>query len=112
VKGARYIRVDFEPYEGLDTPDIEGSAFLDPESYQLRRIVISLTQPDKVASQMTALTVTSTFRELVAAIVVLDSAEAVTTLEPPTGGPVVRTERQKNVGVRFSRATPPGMATP
>lgn len=113
VKGTRYIRIDFEPFEGLDDPDIEGAAYLDPDSYQVRRIVMSLTQTEKVASQITALTVTSTFRELVPSILVLDSAEAETTLVPPMGGPpVVHVERQKNVDVHFVRATPPGVITP
>ncbi|MFL5560035.1 MAG: carboxypeptidase-like regulatory domain-containing protein [Gemmatimonadaceae bacterium] len=112
VKGKRYIRIDFEPFEGLDSPDIIGTAYLDPDSYQVRRIVMSLTQTEKVGSQITALTVTSTFRELVSSILVLDSAEAETTLVPPTGGPpVVRVERQKNVDVHFIRATPPGAIT-
>ena len=61
---------------------------------------------------LTALKVTSTFRELVPSIVILDTAEAVTTIERPTGGPVVRTERQKNVGVLFSRDAPPGTTLP
>ena len=112
VAGKQYIRVDFEPDVHLETPDIEGSVFLDPESYQIRRIEMSLTQPDMVGSRITALKVTSTFREIVSSIVMLDSAEGVTTLQPPSGGPVVRTERQKNVGVLFSRGVPPGAAIP
>lgn len=108
VSGRKYIRIDFEPDVRLATPDIEGSVFLDPDTYQVRQIVMSLTQPDLVAAQITALTVTSTFRELVPSIVILDTAEGVTTLEPQTGGPVVRTERQKNVDVLFSRGVPPG----
>jgi hypothetical protein len=112
VAGSQYIRVDFEPDIHLDTPDIEGSVFLDPDSYQVRRLVMSVTQPDLVASGITALKVTSTFRELVPSIVILDTAEGVTTIERATGGPVVRTERQKNVGVLFSRGAPPGTTLP
>jgi hypothetical protein len=108
VAGSKYIRVDFEPDIHLDTPDIEGSVFLDPESYQVRRLVMAVTQPDLVAPGITALKVTSTFRELMPSIVILDTAEGVTTVERATGGPVVRTERQKNVGVVFSRGAPPG----
>ena len=108
VSGRKYIRIDFKPDVHLDTPDIEGSVFLDPDTYQVHQIVMSVTQPDLVASQITALTVTSTFRELVPSIVILDAAEGVTTVEPMTGGPIVRTERQKNVDVLFSRGVPPG----
>lgn len=112
VAGKRYIRIDFEPDIRLDTPDIEGSAFLDPETYQVRRIVMSLTHADLVSTQIAAMKVTSTFREIVPSIMILDTADAVTTFEMPSGGPVVRTERQKNVAVQFSRGVPPGATPP
>jgi hypothetical protein len=108
IKRRPYIRVDFAPDRLIDTPDIEGSVYLDPDSYQISRLVMSLTHPEWLDAKINALQVTSSFREIVSSIAILDSAEGVTTFEVPRGSPVVRTERQKMVNVVFTRTVPPG----
>jgi hypothetical protein len=108
IKRRPYIRVDFAPDLLIDTPDIEGSVYLDPDSYQISRIVMSLTHPEWLDAKINELKVTSSFREIVSSIAILDSAEGVTTFEVPRGSPVVRTERQKTVNVVFTRTVPPG----
>lgn len=108
IKGKRYVRVDFTPDLKIVTPDLEGSVYLDPESYQVTRLVMELTHPEKADATINELKVTSSFREIVSSIVILDSAEGVTTFEVPRGNPVIRTERQKTVNIVFSRGTPPG----
>ena len=110
IKRRPYIRVDFAPDRLIDTPDIEGSVYLDPDRYQISRIVMSLTHPERLDAQINELTVTSSFREIVSSIAILDSAEGVTTFEMPRGSLMVRTERQKTVNVVFLRAVPPGAA--
>lgn len=110
IKRKPYIRVDFAPDLLIDTPDIEGSVYLDPESYQISRLVMSLTHPEWLDAKISALEVTSSFREIVSSIAILDSAEGVTSFEVPRGSPVVRTERQKTVNVVFTRTVPPGAA--
>lgn len=112
VGGKRYIRVNFETDVRLADPDIEGSAYLDPDGFQIRRLVMSLTHPERVDPDIIKLAVASMFREIVPSIVILDSAEGVTSFEQPTGGPVVRTERQKTVKVVFGRGTPPDAVLP
>jgi hypothetical protein len=112
VNGKRYIRVNFEADIRIDAPDIEGIAYLDPENYQVRRIVMSLTRPERLDRTITQMQVTSQFRELVASIVILDSAEGITTFEMPAGPPMLRTERQKAVKVVFVRRTPPDATLP
>ena len=110
--GRRYIRVNFDADERIDEPDITGSAYLDPDGYQIQRIVMSLTRTDRIGPNMVALQVTSSFRQIVPSIAILDSAEGVTSFEMPRGGTQVRTERQKTVKVVFVRATPPGASIP
>jgi hypothetical protein len=113
VDGKRYIRVDFEPFALLDEPDIMGAAYLDPEGFQVRRIVMLLTHAEQLDSRIISLEVTSSFREIVPSIVILDSADGVTSFEVPAdGSTAVRTERQKTVKVVFARDTPPGAALP
>lgn len=108
IRRKPYIRVDFAPDLLIDTPDIEGSVYLDPDSYQVSRIVMSLTHPERLDAKINELKVTSSFREIVSSIAILDSAEGVTTFEVPRGRPMVRAERQKMVNVVFTRAVPPG----
>ena len=110
IKRKRYVRVDFSPDVQIDTPDLEGSVYLDPDSYQIARLVMMLTHPEKLDAKISELKVTSSFREIVTSIAILDSAEGVTTFEVPRGNPMVRTERQKTVNVVFTRGTPPGAA--
>ena len=110
IKRRSYIRVDFAPDRLIDTPDIEGSVYLDPDSYQISRIVMSLTHPERLDRKISELKVTSSFREIVSSIAILDSVEGVTTFEVPRGRPMVRTERQKTVDVVFTRTAPPGAA--
>jgi len=110
IKRDRYVRVDFAPDVKIDAPDIEGSVYLDPDSYQVTRLVMMLTHPEKLDARINELKVTSSFREIVSSIVILDSAEGVTSFEVPRGNPAVHTERQKTVNVVFTRETPPGAA--
>jgi hypothetical protein len=112
VGGQRYIRVNFEANITIGEPDIEGIAYLDPDGFQVRRIVMSLTHPERLDPTMARMQVTSVFRELVPSIVILDSVEGVTSFEMPAGTPLVRTERQKTVNVVFTRGAPPGATPP
>lgn len=104
----QYVRVDFAPDVKIDTPDLEGSVYLDPDSYQVTRLVMQLTHPEKAGKWINEMKVTSSFREIVSAIVILDSAEGVTTFDVPRGRPLTRTERQKTVNIVFRRGAPPG----
>ena len=112
VNGKRYIRVDFEADTRINAPDIEGIAYLDPDDYQVRRIVMSLTRPERLDPTIRRMQVTSLFREIVPSIMILDSAQGVTSFEMPTGSPLVRTEKQRTVKVVFVRGTPPGATLP
>jgi hypothetical protein len=112
VNGTRYIRVDFEADVRITAPDIEGAAYLDPDGYQVRRIVMSLTRSRRLDPTIARMQVTSSFREIVPSIVMLDGAEGVTWFELPAGNSMVRTERQKTVKVVFVRSTPPGAKVP
>lgn len=107
--GRPLVRVDFRPTMDLDTPDIEGSVYLDPEhDYIVRRLVVSLTQAARVAQGLDALDVTTVYRETRPPIVVLDTVIAVRRGKAPNGRPVRRVERQTFVDFSFRRGvTPP-----
>lgn len=66
------IRVDFEPAASIHTPDLEGSVYLDEDSYIVRRAVFRLTEPGRVVPPISELSVTTTFREIVPLVPVFD----------------------------------------
>ena len=77
--GRPLVRVDFRPTIDIDAPDIEGSVFVDPgHDYVIRRLLISLTQPQRATYGVESLDVTTVYRETRPPIIVLDTVVAVT----------------------------------
>ena len=87
--GDRVLRVDFTPMSAIATPDVEGSIFLDAQRLIVRRAEFRLTKPDLLDPPVVSVTVTSTYRELMPLVPVLDQARTVQPLA--RRGPVVRT---------------------
>jgi hypothetical protein len=92
----RVLRLDFKPARAIASPDVEGSIFLDPARLIVRRAVFRLTKPGTLDPPVVAFSVTSTYRELIPLVPVLDTAIAVqpmphTTVLGPHLGEVTRT---------------------
>ena len=79
---ANVLRVDFKPAATIATPDVEGSVFLDAERFVVRQAVFRLTKPDAVKPPLVGVTVTSTYRELLPLVPVLDATRTVQPLLP------------------------------
>jgi hypothetical protein len=73
--GARAIRVDFRPARSIESPDVEGSIYLDAERFIVRRAVFRMTKPERADPPVLGLSATTTFRELVPLVPVFDSVE-------------------------------------
>jgi len=97
------IRVDFVPPERLREPDVQGSAWLDPSTYQLRRATVRLTNPSRADWRVRELTVAMTFREIVPSLVLLERMSAVTRTLRTLPGQRVRAEEQRLLAVHFLR---------
>jgi hypothetical protein len=65
VEGEALVRVDFRPARTIRAPDVEGSFYLDPTTYQIRRSAFRLTAVPRQVQGVTAVTVTTIFREVV-----------------------------------------------
>jgi hypothetical protein len=74
--GAQIIRVDFRPADTIKGPDVEGSIYLDAQRFVVRRAVFRMTKPQAADPPLIALSVTTTFRELVSLVPVFDSVES------------------------------------
>jgi hypothetical protein len=108
VDDSDFVRLDFHAASRIRGPDIDGSAYLDPATYQLRRATVRVTKPDEIGRNITELRVTTWYREIAPSIVILDGTRAVTTIDTRQGS-VDRTETQKTVGVKFYGRVPPGV---
>lgn len=114
LAGVPHVRVDFLPHEKIREPDITGFALLDRESYQIRRLTLTLTRPRQAARGIAGMSVTTVFREIAPPIVVVDTITAVTTFDPSARGPFrERTELQRLVDFHSrSRPAPVPAAEP
>ncbi len=109
--GPLLVRLDFRAAESLRDPDVDGSAWLDPDTYQLRHVRVSLTRLARAARGVREWTATTGFREVVANVAVPTSISAVTAYDARRyagrgRADVGRTEDQRLIGVEFLR-TPP-----
>jgi hypothetical protein len=104
VDSMNLVRVDFAADRRIKAPDVDGSIFLDPVSYQIRRSQITLTKvPYDLSGQITGHTVTTYFAEVVPGIPIIGAFKA-EVLELREGE--VRTELQRVTEVHFINGKP------
>jgi hypothetical protein len=98
------IQIDFTPDRRIKAPDVEGSIYLDPKNYQIRRAQITLTKvPYALSGEITGHTVTTFFTEVVPGIPIIGAFRA-EVMKLRVGE--VRTELQRVVEVHFINAKP------
>lgn len=114
INDRRLIRLDFKPSERLREADVSGSAWLDPDSYQVTRVFVRLTHIEKVADGVESWTASSTFRDILPNLSVTERMSATTSLIPASVSGVVvgRAERQDLLRVAFRGATPGSESVP
>ena len=104
LDGMSLVRVDFTPDARIREPDISGSIYLDPASYQIRRSDLVLTKvPYHLSGQMTGHTVTTFFTEVVPGVPIIGAFRAAV-MKLREGE--VRTELQQVVEVQFLGGKP------
>ncbi len=108
------VRFRFVPAQSIRTPDIEGEVDLDPDNYQVRRAVISLTRPGRAMQGLASDSSVITFTEVFPNVLMPGRIDGV--LRPFFQGGVSHqiaryTEVQRLVGVEFARPLP-GAPTP
>jgi hypothetical protein len=76
VDGSELIRIDMVAWARIKNPDVNGSIFLDPSTFQIRRSVLRLSRSPKV-SGLTGVEVTTLFQEALASIPIVAQISAV-----------------------------------
>jgi hypothetical protein len=104
IGGDTLLRIDFEPSMRIGTPDMSGSAYLDPITYELRYSVTRLTHPERSdLADVRALTSWARFRNIAPGVPLQDSLSSVTTYRY-SRRVTIRTQRA--LDIRFKHPPP------
>jgi Carboxypeptidase regulatory-like domain len=109
VDGDSLLRIDFTPTPVVHTPDVAGTIFLDPKSYQLRITDLSLVNLTRqLRGQMSGQSIRAHFQEVIPGVPVLNAvASVVFPKEDHNAGPQEpATEHHRILRVRFLRGKP------
>jgi len=102
LAGNTFIRLDFAPVATLRATDVEGAAYMDPTSYQIRYTTVRLTRPEREMPGVAAMVATIHFSEIAPGILLHDHVRSVETFAS-SHTPTERIEEQRLLGVHFLR---------
>ena len=71
LAGQHFRQVDFRAAEDIRDPDIDGTMYLDPETFVIRRSRIRLSRKSDATASFDSVSVETTFEELVAGVPVI-----------------------------------------
>ena len=110
VDGVELLRVDFNAAAKIKDPDVDGSMYLDPVTFQIRRSVLKLS---KIPSGLRGLAETEAvtlFGEVLPSIPVIADITSVNRFQADSKKPATAeasaNERQRLISVRFTKGMP------
>jgi hypothetical protein len=109
VDGVELLRVDFNPAAKIKEPDVDGSMYLDPTTFQIRRSVLHLSKIPPGVRGLTETEAVTRFGELFPSIPVIADIESVNRLQANTTKPTSEAsanERQRLISVHFTKGLP------
>jgi len=116
VEDSALIRIDVVAAEKLRQPDVDGSIFLDPETFQIRRTVMRMSRMPSSSEVrgMTGLEVTTVFQEVLPSVPIIHHVQSIQRFDPRTRGltHLAAHERQLLVGFAFLEGRPGGEKKP
>ena len=74
------VRIDFRAADRISSPDVNGSILLDTKSFQIRRAQLRLSQVPTALKKVTAVDVTTLFREVEPSVLVFSEVHGVSTM--------------------------------
>ena len=101
------IRIDVVAADRIKEPDVNGTIYLHPETFQVRRSILRLSRPHKDFRDMTDLDVTTTFEEIMPSISIISHVRSVQTMAPSARTDFEAAfEEQRLIGFQFLRKKP------
>jgi hypothetical protein len=108
VDGAELLRIDFTAAARIKDPDVNGSMYLDPATFQIRRSVIRLSRIPRAMPNLRETEATTWFTDALSSISMIAGISSVNRVNP-TRGPTATTsmfEEQRLIRVEFLRTMP------
>jgi len=102
------VRIDFRAADRIHAPDVNGSFWLDANSYQIRRAELSLSRMPAGSSKLAEVRVTTVFNEIQPGILAFSDVHAVRMFVPTRSAldPVRAVEDQVLLDFSWIRAVP------
>jgi hypothetical protein len=106
--GRDMLRIDFTAAERLREPDVNGSAWLDPDTFQIHVTIVTLTHLSRAARGVTGWEATTVFRAILPNLPVTEHVSVVTSGLAYLGPDAIvgRTEQQRLIAVTFLHGLP------
>jgi hypothetical protein len=107
VEGEPLLRIPFAAAERIRDPDVEGTIYVDPATFQVRRTVMRLTRISRALRPTEEFEVITDFREIMPSIPVIFRTESVERLDPNSDRKFDRAfETQTLAGYQFTKRKP------
>ena len=109
VDGTELLRVDFVAASRIKEPDVDGSMYLDPSTFQIRRSVLRLTKIPPGLSGLVEAEAVTTFGEILPSISVIADISSVNRFQANQNRPLsdaAAHERQRLLKVEFLKGMP------
>ncbi|MGH7637056.1 MAG: carboxypeptidase regulatory-like domain-containing protein [Gemmatimonadaceae bacterium] len=101
------IRIDVLAAESIDGADVNGSIYLDPANFQIRRSVLRLSRPLRQVPDVVEMEVATDYVEAVPSIPVIGNVASVQKMKPSRRRDyTVGFEHQRLVGIEWKRGQP------
>ncbi len=108
IDGQKLLEIEFTAWEGITDPDMNGSMFLDPQTYQIKRATYSLSKLPPELQQSGSVTTTTIFDDVLPSIPVIGrvSSETKVKQDVTTTFWEANIEEQVLIEVQFLRGKP------
>lgn len=109
VDGTDMLRVDFNAASKIKDPDVDGSMYLDPINFQIRRSVLHLSKIPAGLRGLTETEAVTLFGELFPSVPIIADIKSVNRFQANTSKPTseaTANERQRLISVQFTKGKP------
>lgn len=102
LEDVELLRVDVVAFDSLRGPDVNGSFLLNPETFQIRRSILQLSQRPRNVPALLDMEVTTDFFEVLPSISIVSHVNSVQRMDPERRSPYVETyEEHRTTSFRF-----------
>lgn len=109
IDGVELLRIDFVAAKRIKNPDVDGSMYLDPKTFQIRRSVLRLSRIPREVSGLLGTEAITVFREALPSVPVIASITSVNRLDANRNRPqstAFMNEEQLLLKVEFVHGLP------